>query len=172
MYQVACNGPGEPPSSTCTGTNEFLPHSLGLGSQSTGIFLLQVWAFLRPCAPSLPWERCQMQVMPCQDAPKALWEVWICMGGVGGTHGSGVWWWEVGHCKSSLLPRLSLAAPAHLPPTAQHPGLDQEEEQQGISNTFLLLSFITRFNIWEKQSTPCDRPLPRAQPPAALGCDS
>lgn len=120
-WSVACNGPGEPPSFTCTGTDKFLPGSPGLGSQSTGIFLLQVWAFLRPCASSLPRERCQTQVMPCQDAPKALWEVWICMVGVGGTHGSRIWWWEMGPCKSSLLPGLRLAAPAHLPPTAQRP---------------------------------------------------
>lgn len=44
--------------------------------------------------------------------------------GVGGTHGSWVWWWEMGPCKSSLLPKLSLADPAHLPLTAQHPGPD------------------------------------------------
>lgn len=94
VYHVACNGPGEPPSSTCTGTDEFLPHSLGLGSQSksTGIFLLWVWVFLRSYAPSLPWQTCQTQVRPCQDAPKALWEVWICTVGVGGTMG----WGEVG----------------------------------------------------------------------------
>lgn len=120
MYQGACNGPGEPPSSTRTGTDEFLPRSLGLGSQSTGIFLLQVWAFLRSCAPSLPWQTCQTQVMPCRHAPKSLWEVWICTVGVGGTKG----WGEVGHCKSSLLPRLSPAAPARLPPAAQRPGPD------------------------------------------------
>lgn len=102
--------------------DQFLPGKLGLGSQSTGIFLLQVWAFLRSCAPSLPWERCQTQVTPCQEAPKAFWEVWVCMVGVGGTHGNGVCWWETGHCKSSLLPRLCPPAPAHLPPTAQRPG--------------------------------------------------
>lgn len=55
---------------------------------------------------------------------KSSLEIWVCTLGVGGTHGSWVWWWEMGPCKSSLLPKLSLAAPTCLPLTAQHPGPD------------------------------------------------
>lgn len=64
-----------------------------------------------------------MQALPCQDAPKGLWEVWVGTVGVGGTPGNGVWWWQMGHCRSSPLPRLcgSSSSP---PSPAQHPGPD------------------------------------------------
>lgn len=81
VCQVTCNGPRERPSPTCAGTNRFLPGNLRLGSQSVGVFLLQVLAFLSRGAPSLPRERCQMQAMPCWDAPEAFWKDWVCHGG-------------------------------------------------------------------------------------------
>lgn len=62
-------------------------------------------------------------MLPCQDAPKGVWEVWVGTVGVGGTPGNGVWWWQMGHCRSSPLPRLcgSSSSP---PSPAQHPGPD------------------------------------------------
>lgn len=45
--------------------------------------------------------------------------------GGSGTRGSGVWWWEMGCCKSLLLLRLQPPVPpAPLPPVAQRPGGD------------------------------------------------
>lgn len=74
MCQVTRSGAGELPSPTPAGTNRVLPGSLGWGSQSATVFLVQVLAFLGDGAPSLPRERHQMQGMPCRDAPEAFWK--------------------------------------------------------------------------------------------------
>lgn len=74
MCQVTRNGAGELPSPTPAGTNGVLPGSLGRGSQSAAVFLVQVLAFLGDGAPSLPRERHQMQGMPYRDAPEAFWK--------------------------------------------------------------------------------------------------
>lgn len=117
MCQVACDGPRELPSPTCAGANRFLPGNFGLGSQSAGVFLLQVWAFLSGGAPSLQGcERHQMQAVPCQEAPEVLLEGlglprWEAVAPVGVGFGGGRWG-VAKACSSSgcsrLLPSLLL----------------------------------------------------------------
>lgn len=105
------------------------------------------------------------------------------LGGLG-LHGGSRWHpWEWGlvvgdRALQELAPSQAVSASSSSPPshcTTPWPWtqllLNLEEEQQGSSDTFLLLSFKTQFSVWKKQSTLCNHPLLHVQLPSALGCD-